>query len=53
MGNQLQYGSVTFLNHNQVYTLIIPVQLIRCQTVSLVDTFNHASVLFVSPCIDF
>ena len=30
---------------------IIPVQLIKCRTVSLVDTFNHAFVLFVSPCI--
>ena len=29
------YGSVTFLQH------------IKCQTVSLVDTFNHASVLLV------
>ena len=33
---------------------IIPIQFIRCRTVSLVDKLNdtYGTVLFVSPCVD-
>ena len=53
VGNQLHFGSVHDILESQAGVHIIPVQLIKCRTLSLVDTFNHASVLFVSLCIDF
>ena len=32
---------------------LVPIQFVKCRTVSLVDKLDGESVLFLSPCIDF